>query len=131
MNLSKYDTNLLAAVESTNKKFLPLFRRAVERGESDLEIMLAENAMLHGDAGSAVYHCMARNQYVHGHNHHGAAKVAKGKARPSQFQFFGNSLTVDEGGSGTNWIKPSARATLGQQLIYTFEFDCMILSMPL
>jgi hypothetical protein len=119
MKLKKYDADLLAAIESTNKKFLPLFRRAVEREESQLEILLADHAMSRDGAGPAVYHCMARDQYVHGHNHHGAERVAEGKARPRDFQFYGNALTVDEEGSGTNWTKPSMRATLGQQLFYT------------
>lgn len=67
---------------------------------------------------------MARSQYVHGHNHHGALTVADGKARPSDYQFFGNPLTIDSEGSGTNWTRPSSRAALGDHLIYTFEFDC-------
>lgn len=124
MKSNKCDRDLLAAVESTDKKLLPLFRRAVARDTSDLENLLAAHAVTHHGDGSAVYHCMARDQYVHGHNHHGAQRVADGKAQPRDFQFYGNPLTVDEKGSGTTWTKPSSRAALGEHLFYTFEFDC-------
>jgi len=104
MNLKKYDRDLLAAVESTDKKLLLLFRRAIERGESDLELILAKHAISQVSDGPAIYHCMARNQYVQGHNHHGAAKVAAGKARPRDFQFYGNALIVDEDGTASKLL---------------------------
>jgi len=124
MKLKKYDADLLAAVGSTNKKLLPLFRRAIEREKSDLEILLVAHAVTHHGDGPAIYHCMARDKYVHGHNHLGAQRVAKGKARPRDYQFYGNPLTMDQEGSGTNWTKPSSRSALGEHLFYTFEFDC-------
>lgn len=122
MKLKKHDSGLMTAVESTDKKLVPLFRRAVRRGTSKLEAMLAADAVSH-DAGPPTYHCMARDQFIHGHNHLEAERVAAGDARPSDYQFFGNPLIVDPEGSGEDWESPSSRAAMGRHLVYTFEFD--------
>jgi hypothetical protein len=122
MKMNKHDYDLLDAVEALDKSLVHLFRRAVRRGTSKLETMLADDAVSR-DGQQATYHCMARDQFVHGHNHLEAERVVTGNARPSDFQFFGNPLIVDPEGSGKDWASPSSRATLGRHLIYTFEFD--------
>ncbi|WP_404482022.1 hypothetical protein [Novosphingobium sp. BL-52-GroH] len=105
MKLKKHDCDLLAAVESTDKKLVHLFRRAARRGTSKLETLLAADAVSRDD-GQVTYHCMARDQFIHGQNHLEAERVAAGDARPRDYQFFGNPLIVDPKGSGKEWASP-------------------------
>ena len=109
---------LLKYVEKFDRRFIPIFSRALQRNGTALGKMLHDNAIV-GDT----YHCFAADPYLIRKNDYGARQIATGSRSVIDFPLFSNPLAIGEGDDRAVWSLPQDRLRFGSHQIYTFEFD--------
>jgi len=112
-DLPKHDRAVYAAIKKWPQGPRALFLNAIKRKEeSALERLLRENAV----SGDGSYVCHAWDLYLEARADVNAAKIAKGKTKPSDYVLFSGSYLAGD-------ASPKDRLSFGPYQIFTFEFD--------
>lgn len=112
-DLPKHDQDVFAAIKQWPQGPRALFLNAIKRKEeSALERLLRENAVR--EDGS--YICHAWDVYLEARSNVNAAKIAKGRTKPSDYILFSGSYLAGD-------ALPKDRLSFGPYQIFTFEYD--------